>query len=173
MGKMNELRKHLLYLMIVYLLVIGFFTIALADQKGRAFHVGEVVQGDIYGINVIKAEIQNEFEDMHGRISPSQSNHKLLVLEVRFYENGNPLKDKTKEEGEILKLSIIDARGRIFPTPLTESNKVVFRYILYGKDPKEAYEKEGFIYQVFFSVPKNSSGFKLQYRNLPQVSLGL
>jgi hypothetical protein len=95
------------------------------------------------------------------------------VLEVRFYENGNPLKDKAKEEEEILKLSIIDARGRIFPAPLTESNKVVFRYILYGKDLKEAYEKEGFIYQVFFSVPKKSSGFKLQYRNLPQVSLGL
>ncbi len=173
MGKMSKLRKHLLYLTIVYLSVIGFFTIAFADQKERVFHLGEVVRGDIYGINVIKAETKKEFKDLHGMISPSQSNHKLLVLEVRFYENGNPLKDKAKEEEEILKLSIIDARGRIFPAPLTESNKVVFRYILYGKDLKEAYEKEGFIYQVFFSVPKKSSGFKLQYRNLPQVSLGL
>ena len=111
--------------------------------------------------------------DMHGKVSPSHPNHKLLVIEVKFYENKTPLKDKSKEEREMLKLSMIDAKGRIYSSPLTKSNNVIFRYILYGENPKEAYEKEGFIYQVFFSLPKKSSGFRLQFRDLPQVSLGL
>jgi len=173
MGKMNKLREHLLYLMIVLLSAISFFTIAFAASEEKAFHIGEVVYGDTYGFKVIKAEVTYEFKDTHGKVSPSQPNHKLLVLKVKFYENKTPLKDKAKEKEAMLKLSMIDAKGRIFPSPLTESNNVVFRYILYGANPQEAYDKEGFTYQLFFSVPKESSGFRLQYRDLPQVSLGL
>jgi hypothetical protein len=63
MEKMTQLRKHLLYLMIVSLSVISFFTIEFADSKGKVFHVGEVVQGDTYGIKVINAKVTNKFKD--------------------------------------------------------------------------------------------------------------
>ena len=142
-----------------------------AHSKGKAFQVGELVQSGVYGIKVTKATAQNQFKDQYGTIAPSQASQKLLVLEVRFYENGEPLRGSPKEQ--LHKLSISDARGQTFPTPLTESNEVIFRYILHGAKPDEALKKDGFIYQFFFSVPKNSSGFKLQYRDLPQVILGL
>jgi hypothetical protein len=173
MVKMNKLSKHFLCLTIIFLSEISFINVVFADSKGKAFHIGEVVQGDTHGFKVIKAEVTNEFKDMHGKVSPSQPSHKLLVIKLKFFENKTPLKDKDKEQEEMHKLSMIDAKGRIYSSPLTESNDVIFRYILYGANPKEAYEKEGFIYQVFFSVPKKSSGFRLQYRDLPQVSLGL
>lgn len=144
---------------------------AVANSKARAFRVGELAQNATYGINVKKAELTNEFKDQHGTVSPSQTSHKLLVVEVRFYEKGEPLRGNPREH--LHKLSVSDANGQTFPMPLTESNEVIFRYILHGANPDEALKKDGFTYQFFFSVPKNSSGFKLQYRDLPQVSLGI
>ena len=70
---------------------------------------------------------------------------------------------------EIFKLFIIDSSGHKYPVALTESNKLEFRYVVFGKDPKEAIKKEGFSYKVFFSIPKNSSKFSLQYRDLPKI----
>jgi hypothetical protein len=142
-----------------------------AHSQTRALQLGQLVQSGPHGIKVIKAEARNAFKDQYGTISPSQANHKLLVLEVRFYENSEPFKGKPKEQ--LHELSVSDARGQTFPMPLTESDEVIFRYILYGANPDEVLKKEGFIYQFFFSVPKNASGFKLQYRDLPQVILGL
>ena len=104
-----------------------------AHSKGKAFQVGELVQSGVYGIKVTKATAQNQFKDQYGTIAPSQASQKLLVLEVRFYENGEPLRGSPKEQ--LHKLSISDARGQTFPTPLTESNEVIFRYILHGAKP--------------------------------------
>jgi hypothetical protein len=167
----NIIRKHLLLLTVSFLLCHIFFSTAYSQQKTPTFQVGKMVQGEIYGIKVIEAEKKSEYEDYDGRITPSQPNHNLLVLIVKFYKNGNPLKESTVDE--IFKLSIVDANGHRYSVPLTESNELEFRYVVYGKDPEDAIKKEGFSYKVFFSVPKNSSGFKLQYQDLPKIVLGL
>jgi hypothetical protein len=171
-GKIIITSKYLLFFVVSFLLCHACFAAANSQQKKPMFKAGEVVQGKIYGIKVIKVEKNSEYEDYDGRITPSELDNDLLILVVKFYKNGKPLKDKEIAVNEILKLLIVDANGHRHSVPLTKSNKLEFRYVVYGNDPAEVVKKEGFSYKVFFSIPKNSTGFQLQYRDLPIIMLG-
>lgn len=173
MEKIIIASKYFLFFVVSFLLYHTCFAAANSQQKKPIFKAGVVIQGKIYGIKVIKVEKNSEYEDYDGRITPSEPDHDLLILVVKFYKIGKPLKDKEIAFNEILKLLIFDANGQRHSVPLTKSNKLEFRYVVNGNDPEEAVKKEGFSYKVFFSIPKNSSGFQLQYRDLPLIVLGL
>lgn len=140
------------------------------QAKSKQLHIGDTVQDGINGIKVIKVERKSFFEDQNGRVLPAQSSDDLIVIELKVYRNGVPLNENA--DRELVELSLFAGNGRIYPVLMNEKGNLNYRFVLYGADPRIALEKDGFNYEVFFSVPKNSGGLKLRYRDSSLIDLG-
>ena len=138
--------------------------------KNKQLHIGDTVQDGINGIKVIKVERKSFFEDENGKVLPSQGSHDLIVIELKVFRNGVPLNENA--DRELVELSLFAEDGKIYPVLMNENGNLNYRYVLYGADPRIALEKDGFNYEVCFSVPKNSGGLKLKYRNSSLIDLG-
>jgi hypothetical protein len=143
---------------------------AIANQK--EFHPGEVVGNSQYGIKVLSATVKSIFNDQFGKVVPSSSGEQLIVLEVKLFDEGKPFKATSREEEELNKIIITDSKGNRYRLLKNKNGKLNFRYQLIGADPQKAFDKDGFIYQVFASIPNSAFGLKLQYRELPSIILG-
>ena len=162
-------------LLYVSLYCVAFLSSAPCGIAGQAekkqLHIGDMVQDGINAIKVVKAERKSFFEDQNGRVLPSQDSHDLIVIELKVYRNGAPLNEKATRE--LVELSLLADDGKIYPVLMNKDGTLNYRYILYGADPRKALEKDGFNYQVFFSVPRNSGSVRLKYRDgNPVVELG-
>jgi hypothetical protein len=170
--KIKTLTVCQLFISILTLMFLGNQN-SFAESSMKKLKIGDLEQNKLYGIKVIEAEEMNKFEDMHGTVEPVDSSNKLIAIIVKFYQSEKPLKDKNKAIDEMRQVSLFDKEEQKYPLPLTQSNNIIFRYILIGINPKEIVEKEGFSYQIFFSVPKERKGFCLKYRDLSKIDLGL
>ena len=161
----------LLFMSMCYISFLFYASSGVSGQvKNKQLHIGDTVQDGINGIKVIKVERNSFFEDEKGRVLPSQGSHDLIVIELKVYRNGVPLNDNA--DRELVELSMLAEDGKVYPVLMNESGNLNYRYILYGADPQKALEKDGFNYEVFFSVPKKNGGLKLKYRNNLLIDLG-
>jgi len=151
-------------------IIINLTGSAIASQK--EFHQGEVVGNSQYGIKVLSATIKSVFNDQFGKVVPSASGDKLIVLQVKLFDEGKPFKAISRQEEELSNISIADSKGNRYRLLQDNDGKLNFRYNLVGADPQKAFDKDGFIYQVFASIPKSAYGLRLQYRDLPYILLG-
>jgi hypothetical protein len=129
------------------------------------------VEKNGYGIQIVDVErtsasIYNT--NTSSLISPAEGN---IFIKVTFElsENGKLLGAadmKTHRiESEILRMNLVDSDTNIF-TYLTDAG---FQIILANIDPVTF--SNDFV--IYFSVPIESKGFNLKYRDLPLIDLGL
>jgi hypothetical protein len=122
------------------------------------------VFGDVYGIQVIKAEktksyiySQNGFIDS---MTPKPGNI-FLEVDVVIYKSGAVLWDA----GERLNVLLRDAADNLYQIDNRDVN-------LIGVDISPSGNVVEKDYVLYFSVPDTAAGFRLMYRNLPAIDLG-
>jgi hypothetical protein len=139
-----------------------FLTLSFGPVKVACAQLEKLVQGSVYGIKVINVEkIDSHKLFPTGYISPLQPDHVLLRVRVEFFKHGVLKLDPDEQ----LKLLILDAKGEEYP--LADQTHLEGGV----KKEGEVYELTNFLF--LFSIPKTSSGFKLRYRDLPLIDLGI
>ncbi len=125
---------------------------------------GKLIQGSVYGIRVLQVETSDQsFVDpsssppFYKSISPATGNT-FLKVKIQLFKNDIEagIEEFRKERTEI---SVVDAKGQAF----TPNNLLI-----------QHYNNEGTLANIFtvvFDVPKDSTGFKLRYRDLPLIDL--
>jgi len=89
------------------------------------------------------------------------------VINVQLFVNGLQVTSFEKLKEERPKFSVVDATGKLYPIILKEDTLFT---VDYKKVTKEWYHTG---MTLFFSVPETTTGFKLKYRDLPLIDLGL
>ena len=87
------------------------------------------------------------------------ANHIILKVELDFYQNGKML-DGQQIGSEPAKVAVVDSAGESYACDN------IYLFVI---------ENDGTSHtaQVLFDVPEKSFGFKLQYRDLALIDLGL
>jgi hypothetical protein len=130
------------------------------------------VFGDVYGIEVITVEkVDSYYASPSGPVMPvdtiyPEQGNIFLKLGIKFYKDGVEIQDQIAIE-ERLELSVIDTNGEVYSIA-NEDSVIVEGYF---NAINNTFTGTSLV--VFFSVPFSSNGFKLQYRNLPLINLGL
>lgn len=137
------------------------------QQPNLMYKVGDLVQGRVYGIKVIEVEKTNQ--RYSGNIfAPISSPPDQIFLKIlaEFFAQGVTIKDVVPE---IKKLSVIDGNGKVIATQLPDQS--LTSPVEYNNETKQFEMKDSV--EFFISVPKDSSGLKLRYRDLSLIDLGL
>jgi hypothetical protein len=122
------------------------------------------VFGEVYGIEVVSVgKADSYFDNVGGLVQMVQpeTGNVFLVVGFWLYKDGKFL----EENQELSELSVMDSNGEVY--------KRVDAGIIYSvytdKDGKNFAKS----LIVRFSVPKDATGFRLRYRDLPLIDLGL
>lgn len=125
---------------------------------------GSTVSGSEYGIQLIGVTKSSEpiflgFKNNSPQYRNPSINHVILKVELDFYQNGKML-DGQQIGSEPAKVAVVDSAGASY------SCDNIYLFVI---------ENDGTSHtaQVFFDVPEKSFGFKLQYRDLALIDLGL
>ena len=123
--------------------------------------------GNVYGIKVTR--VRKTRSCNRGNYIPSTasapSGYTFLEIGIALFKNGDLLWD----EKELVELSVVDSKGRTYASPYPSKETVLTFGVSFDSVGKMTRTN----YVVYFEVPENSSGFKLQYRDLPLIDLGL
>jgi len=127
-------------------------------------HEGSIISGSEYGIKLIGVTKSSEpvflgFKNNSPQYRNPSANHIFLKVELDFYQNGKML-DVFQIGSEPAKVAVVDSAGESY------SCDNIYLFVI---------ENDGTSHtaQVFFDVPEKSFGFKLQYRDLALIDLGL
>ena len=117
-----------------------------------------MVEGTAYSIEIISVEKTDAFNIAlsHYVAAPG---HDFLETRLRFFKQGVPVWD----DQELLELSVADSTGQIF--------RAEGQAALLGSFAGGDFTPDHFA--VWFTVPESSANFKLKYRDLPLIDLGL
>jgi hypothetical protein len=125
---------------------------------------GSTISGSEYGIQLIGVTKSNKpvflgFKNNSPQYLNPSANHIILKVELDFYQNGKML-DGQQIGSEPAKVAVVDSAGESYACDN------IYLFVI---------ENDGTSHtaQVFFDVPEKSFGFKLQYRDLTLIDLGL
>lgn len=125
---------------------------------------GSAISGSEYGIKLISVTKSSEpvflgFKNNSPQYRNPSTNHVILKVELDFYQNGKML-DGLQIGSEPAKVAVVDSAGESY------SCDNIYLFVI---------ENDGTSHtaQIFFDVPEKSFGFKLRYRDLALVDLGL
>jgi hypothetical protein len=122
-----------------------------------------LVQGNVYGIKIISAEKTDSYSEVAIPIRTVRAPPDLVFLEIKFvlFKRGEPI----WEQQELQELTVVDSKGETYPPKYAKLEGTVDRVggVVFTPD-------NGVVY---FSVPKNMTGFKLRYRDVPLTDLGV
>ena len=131
---------------------------------------GKLVQGGVYGIKVVSVEKADSAFRATGRLPMEyvypESGYVFLKIGVELCKNG-VLSLSRDDEKERLELSVLDSKGTVYSLANRETVTMGGDFCA---DLKTYCPTHYFIY---ISVPRNASGFKLKYRDLPLIDLEL
>lgn len=125
---------------------------------------GSTSAGSEYGIQLISVTKSSEpvligFENNSPQYINPSVDHLFLMVSLDFYQNGRLL-DYQQIGSEPAQVTVVDSAGESY------SSNQLYAVVI---------ENDGTWHtaQVFFDVPEKSFGFKLQYRDLALIDLGL
>jgi hypothetical protein len=124
--------------------------------------VWDLVQSGIYGIKVISVEKVYSFV-LPSRFVYPESGQDFLQVEVEIYKDGVPLFDFKSQGQENLEFSIADSKGQVYNVKYSA---------MMGAINSEGYFTPTH-HKLVFTVPNVAAGFRLRYRDLPLIDLGL
>lgn len=147
---------------------------SMPDPMMTIAHTQKSLRGedDMYRakiINMSKVDYLDTIEmrgniPMSKRLYPISHDHILLGIQVEFFENMNKINSTDILKEEILNSSLIDDAGNIY----SKSN-MLDTYVFSIDYNNSVYSVSSMT--VYFSVPKNGTNFKFQYRNSSLIDI--
>lgn len=133
---------------------------AMTLPQSMVAGVGEVVQGELYGLEVVKVRAKDSYLSNGPTGLPktvdAEAGYVFIEVMFRLLKEG----EQVWQKEELPKITLLDSTGTAF-SPGEEFWLVLDEE---GGDFDE--------YILCYSVPVQSTGFQLQYRDLPLIELG-
>jgi hypothetical protein len=123
-------------------------------------------QSDTYKVEVFETKKLRRYEDGHGTIQPAGKGNILLAVELRLYKDGKRFDAIPSATEELLDALLVDNRNQTYRLSRSSSGETPFRGVLKGELPDVFFDPV-----LFFSIPEQTKGLKLRYRNAPIIDL--
>jgi hypothetical protein len=124
---------------------------------------GNLDQGSEYAIRISGSEKANSYLDFSGRFPTTvyaDADRIFLQINIVLFNRGNPIWNQQ----EFQELSVVDSKGETYPLKFVKLEGTVSEVGGVFNPDKGV---------TLFSVPKTTTGFRLRYRDLPLIDLGL